>query len=232
MIEMLIGRESGTEKPRLAVFREGKTEYYGTPGSVPKSVSRRHCRVTLDDNLIITIEDVTDDNCMFVNGEDCKRRKNLRMDDRIELGWEHYVLELENIIRGLSTQQTWHIAHLEQVYETYHQSKLENQIKQGKLGALSALPGILSMTSIGVAFIFDGARLPMIAVAAVFAIVFAVIRIRNASEIPLKLKKMDEDYREQYVCPNPMCGRFLGTMTYKDLLKNRACPYCKAKLIE
>lgn len=232
MIELLIGRESGAEKPRLAVTRNGKTDYYGKPGSVPRSVSRRHCRVTVDDDLSVTIEDITENNFMFVNGSDCKRRKNLRMDERIELGPDHYVLELDAIIKGLSAQQTWHIAHLEKIYNDYHQTKMDNQIEQGKKGAIMSLPGIISMISIAVAASVPNVRTPMIIVAAVFAIVFAIIRMRDASIVPLKLKKLDEDFRESYVCPNPTCGRFLGAMTYKDLLKNRVCPYCKAKYIE
>lgn len=230
MIELFIGRESGAEKPRLAVTRDGKTDYYGKPGSVPKSVSRRHCMVTVNDDQSVTIEDITENNYMFVNGADCKRRKNVRMDDRIELGPDRYVLELDAIIKGLSAQQTWHIAHLEKIYNDYHQTKLDIQIKQWKISALTSLPGVLMMTSAILAVFLPAVRFLMIAIAVAFAIAFAVIRSRNTN--PLKLKKLDEDFRESYVCPNPTCGRFLGSMTYKDLLKNRVCPYCKAKYIE
>lgn len=232
MIKLLIGRESGTEKPRLSITRDGQTEYFGKPGSVPKSVSRKHCCIEIGDDQSITIEDVTDSNFMFINGTECKRRKNVQLDDKIELGPDRYVLDLSSIVKSVAAQQTWHIAHLEKIYNDYHQAKLDNQIKQGKLGALSALPGVLSMTSIGVAAFVEGARLPMIVVAAVFAGAFAAIRIKNAKEVPIKLKKMDDDFKETYVCPNPTCSRFLGSMSYKDLLKTRACPYCKAKYIE
>lgn len=232
MIKLLIGRESGTEKPRLAIVRDGKTEFFGKPGSVPKSVSRQHCSIVIEDNHSITIEDITDNNFMYINGDDCKRRKNVKLEDCIELGPDRYVLDLAAIVKDIAAQQTWHIKHLEKIYNDYHQGKLDNQIKQGKLGALSALPGVLSMTSIGLAVFLPAARIVMIAIAAAFAIAFAVIRIRNASQVPLKLKQMDEKFRDSYVCPNPTCSRFLGSMTYKDLLKSRACPYCKAKYVE
>lgn len=232
MTKILIGRESGTERPRLAITWDGQTEYLGKPGSVPKNVSRRHCCVEIGDDQKIAIEDITDNNFMYINGVDCKRRNNIRVEDRIELGPDHYLLDLAAIVKLISARQTWHVAHLEKIYNDYHQAKLDNQIKQGKLGALSALPGVLSMISIGVAAFVDGARLPMIIVAAVFALAFALIRVRNASDIPLKLKKMDEDFKEKYVCPNPACGRFLGTLSYKDLMKIRSCPYCKTRYIE
>ena len=232
MVNFLIGRESSTDKPRLAIIRDGQTEYFGKPGSVPKSVSRKHCSVVISDDQSISIEDITDNNFMYINGTDCKRLNNVQMDDLIELGPDRYVLDLSSIVKGISAQQTWHIAHLEKIYNDYSQAKLDNQIKQGKLGALSALPGILSMTSIGVAAFVDGARIPMIALAVIFAGAFAAIRIKNAKEVPLRLKKMDEDFKESYVCPNPACDRFLGAMSYKDLIKFRSCPYCKAKYIK
>ena len=50
MMELQIGRESGTESPRLAIVYDGKTNYYGQPGSVPKSVSRKHCLVTVGED--------------------------------------------------------------------------------------------------------------------------------------------------------------------------------------
>ena len=43
---------------------------------------------------------------------------------------------------------------------------------------------------------------------------------------------MENRFREQYVCPNSSCGRFLGAIPYKELIKNRACPYCKCKFTE
>ena len=232
MIKLLIGRESGTEKPRLSITWDGQTEYFGKPGSVPKSVSRKHCCVEIGDDQSINIEDVTDNNFMFINGTDCKRRKNVQVDDKIELGPDRYVLDLSSIVKNLAAQQTWHIAHLEKIYNDYHQAKLDSQVKQGKLGALSALPGVLSMASIGLAASLPEARIVMIVIAAVFAGAFAVLRIRNASQVPLKLKQMDEKFKDEYVCPNPTCSRFLGSMSYKDLLKYKACPYCKAKYIE
>ena len=232
MTEVLIGRESGVDKPRLAVVEDGNVTYFGKPGSVPKSVSRKHCKVTIRDDGSLGIEDITDNNFMFVNGDDCKSRKNIHSGDRIELGPDHYLLNLDEIIKTLSSKQTWHIAHLEKIYNDYHQFKLDNQIKQSTLGALAALPGVLSMASIGVATFVARARLVMIVIAAVFALAFILIRIRNARKVPLELNKKESEFREKFVCPNPTCGHFLGSLTYKDIIKNRSCPYCKAKYIE
>ena len=124
------------------------------------------------------------------------------------------------------------IGHLEKVYQDYQQEKLDLQIRQGKLNAISALPGILSMTSIGLAVFLPNARLVMIVIAAVFALVFAFVRYKNASKVPLKTREIEDRFREKYICPNPVCNHFLGAVPYKELLKNRHCPYCKCKFSE
>ena len=49
MKEINIGREAGVpyEQARLAVHSEGKTTFLGSPGSVPRKVSRNHCKITI-----------------------------------------------------------------------------------------------------------------------------------------------------------------------------------------
>ena len=232
MIELLIGRESGVENPRLAVTQNGQTLYFGTPGSVPKDVSRKHCLIQIGDDSKMVVEDLTDNNFIYINGVDCKRKCGVNLSDTIELGPSKYRLDMDTIIKTLSSKQSFSIKHLEAIYDGYQKDKFDMQVKQGKLNALSALPGILSMTSIGLAVFIENARIIMIVIAAVFALVFALIRYRNASKVPLQTRKLEESFREKYVCPNPACGHFLGGTPYKELLRNKACPYCKAKFTE
>lgn len=232
MIELLIGRESGVENPRLAVTQNGQTLFFGTPGSVPKDVSRKHCRIQIGDDSKMIVEDLTDNNFIYINGVDCKRKGGVSLSDTIELGPSKFRLDMDTIIKTLSSKQSFSIKHLETIYDGYQKDKFDMQVKQGKLNALSALPGILSMTSIGLAVFIENARIIMIVIAAVFALVFALIRYRNASKVPLQTRKLEESFRDKYVCPNPACGHFLGGTPYKELLRNKACPYCKAKFTE
>jgi len=229
MMDLIIGRESGVENPRLAIEQNGKTYYWGKPGSVPKSVSRKHCHVLMEDDAKMLIEDITENNFLYVNGVDCKRKGGVSISDAIELGPDKYRLDLEGILKALSSQQTYDISTLKGIYEAYQKDREDLQVSQGRFNALSALPGILSMTSIGLAVFIENARIVMIVVAALFALVFALIRYRNASKIPKRNRKLEEDFREHYICPNPACGHFLGGTPYKELLKNRSCPYCKSK---
>ncbi len=231
-MDLIIGRENGVDNPRLSIEYNGKTFYWGKPGSVPKSVSRKHCRVEIDNDAKVSVEDITTNNFIYVNGQDCKKKGGIALTDTIELGPDKYRVDLDGIVKALSAQQSYSIAPLQEIYDSYQKEKYDIQVSQGKLNALSALPGILSMVSIGIAFFVEKARLIMIIIAAVFAAVFAIIRFRNASKIPMRTKKLDESFREKYVCPNPACGHFLGLTPYKELLKNRSCPYCKSKFTE
>ena len=232
MTELIVGRESGVDYPRLVVEKEGKVSYFGKAGSVPKSVSRRHCRIVIADNSRITLEDITSNNFLFINGVECKRKDNVSIDDTIELGPEKYRLDLEQLTKSLSANQAYNISALKEVYDKYQKEKFDMQVNQGKMNALSSLPGILSMGSVATAFLIPSLRAPMSIAAAVFAILFAFFRFKNASQQPLKTKKTEEDFRENYVCPNPSCRHFLGSTPYKELIKGKACPYCKSKFSE
>ena len=252
MTELIIGRERGVERPRLAIYYEEKTLYFGKPGSVPNNVSRLkedpdtsirgytiigHCRVLIDDQLDITIEDMTDNNFMFINGVECKRRRHVKVDDVVELGPDRYRLALQDIISYVTSQKVYHIGHLKKVYDDYQRITQERQVKQGKLNSLSAIPGIISMSSIALAALpFDGfgpaVRVVMVVIAVIFSIAFAYMRWGMAKSSPEEVKKLEDDFRAQYRCPNPACDHSFGKTPYDELLRSKACPYCKAKFEE
>lgn len=234
MIELIIGRESGVEKPRLAVFLNGQVMYCGAPGSVPKSVSRKHCKVVVGDDTTITIEDITDNNFLYINGVDCKRKKNINIKDSIELGPARYVLDLEAILKSVSSKQVFRIKHLQKIQEDYLKEKMDLQVKQGKMNAASMLPGIVSTLSMLLMIVWQSVlpRLILGAIAVGGMIFFFLFRARTAESNPKKIKDMEDKYRNNYVCPNPSCRRFLGTTPYRELLQNNTCPYCKSRFIE
>lgn len=231
MTELIIGRESGAERPRLAIQHEGRVIYSTKNGVVPKNVSRKHCRILIGEDFNISIEDLTENNFMFVNGVECKRRGHIQIDDKIELGPDHFSVNLEEILKYITAERSYHIGHLEAVYDDYQRIKKERQKQQGKLNAISSIPGVISMASIALMAAFPNLRTPMIVVAVFFAIAFAVIRWGMAVSSPEKAQQLENDFRDKYRCPNPTCNHFLGQTPYKDLLFHKTCPYCKAKFI-
>lgn len=63
-MEVIIGRESGVAEPRLCIKIGNTTKYMGAPGSVPKSVSRSHCVISIDgDNM--RINNISDQNALY-----------------------------------------------------------------------------------------------------------------------------------------------------------------------
>lgn len=204
MIVLTVGRESGVEAPRLSVTCQGKTYHFGTPGSVPKSVSRNHCKVVIGEDGGMQIEDITSNNFMFVNGKECKRRGNISVNDTIELGPDKFRLDLGSITKALATQLAFHIKGLQEVYDKYQSDRMAAQMKQGRLNAISMIPGIISAMSVVLMTVFwnqggTAIRIAMGSLAVIGMGVFAIIRFKNASKIPLENKAMEDKFREQGV---------------------------------
>ena len=232
-IDVIIGRESGTETPRLCVKMGEKTFFFGKPGSVPKTVSRSHCRLLTDGNKM-TISNVSDQNSLYVNGMEYKS-KSISKTDLVELGPERYRLDLPEILEQMEKlpaqdiSGAYYITHLKTIWDNYSNNKMAIQIRERKINALSAIPGVISMISIALSFI-DGLRAIFITVAAVFALTFALVRIKSAGNVPLRQKELDERFQDEYVCPH--CKHFLGNQRYDLVLRNGGCPWCKAKFRE
>jgi len=238
MIELIVGRESGVpkEQARLALHVGDETLFIGAKGSVPATVSRMHCKISIGDDAKMTVENITSSNLLYINGREYTKRSGITTADSIELGPDRYKINLEEIFKKApAIKPSYSIKHLDDIFNEYQQQKMDLQVSQGKLNALSALPGVMSMASIVLVLVFpDGSagRAVMIGVAALFAIAFALVRYRNASKIPLKTRDIEERFRERYICPNPGCHHFMGMTPYKELLKNGCCPYCKSKFKE
>lgn len=238
-MDIIIGRESGASAPRLCIKQGDNSFFWGAPGSVPKTVSRSHCLLQVSGKQM-TITNVSDSNSVFVNGLEYKT-KTISKTDLIELGPDRYRLDLAGVLglfQKYSTPRnpgmepkTYHIEHLKTIWDNYSQGKIDIQIRQGKFNAVSAIPGVLSMVSIALSFVFaDTIRIVFITIAAILAIAFIIVRLNNAGKIPLKQKEMDERFQDEYVCPH--CKHFLGHQNYKLVLKNGGCPWCKSKFVE
>lgn len=236
MTILTIGRESGVAKPRLAVYQNDKPIFFGMPGSVPMGVSRKHCRVSFEDAYNILIEDITDNNFMYINGLDCKRKQGVTIYDTIELGPSKYRLDLDSILKGVSRQQIFDISHLRPILEDYKNEKQAIKKSQTNLNILSRIQGLFSIGAMIVAVClpeeYQKLRVIMYVAAGVLALLTAYMTIVLPGKNDRKSNVIEEKFREKYTCPNPLCGRFLGMTPYKELVKNRTCPYCRARFTE
>lgn len=64
--ELILGRESGAS--RLHIVMNGKDCVYGAAGSVPRTVSRQHCKLTVEDDGSYTLVNLKPENKTYVNG--------------------------------------------------------------------------------------------------------------------------------------------------------------------
>ena len=237
-MELTIGRESSSPQSiggRLHVVSSSKKEYFiGLEGSVPKTVSRQHCKVIIDPDGNMVLVNLKPTNITFINGV-VAVQKSIVKTDMIELGSERFKLELKAILDMISSEipKTYNISHLKAVWEKYDQAKTEIQVQRDKSAAIQSVTGILSMASIACGFIPSipiGVRGFLYAIAIVLAVVFFVYRIKHAGEFVHQLKELDEQFHKDYVCPNPQCQRFLGNIPYDDLVKQtKSCFVCKAE---
>ncbi|MFI3267266.1 MAG: FHA domain-containing protein [Rikenellaceae bacterium] len=259
-MELTIGREPGSS--RLSITIDGnRVAIYGDAYSVPQSVSREHCKITIIDG-IYKIKNVKVNNFTFVNGRAIVQSVFAPDTDVITLGSEQYVLDVNKILIALNLKktanqpqqasqrpqqpaqqpaqqqqpqvETFSISFLEDVWENHHQTKLNIQIKEKKFNALRSVTGLFSMGAIACGFIpglaeYDVLRVALYALGFILLIYFFVISYMSSSKTPVKMAELDKEFRNDYVCPNPKCGRFLGNQPYDVIARMPTCPYCRSK---
>ncbi len=238
-LDVIIGRESGATAPRLCVRLGEKTAFLGTPGSVPRSVSRSHCRLQVDGEKM-TISNISDQNSLFINGLEYKT-KVIAKTDLIELGAEHYRLDVPGVLalfkkapsaNAAEEPKTYNISHLKHIWDDYSDRKITMQQEERTFGTIRSVTGILTPIGLLCSFLPELAnlRLLTIALTVILGLVFLYIQLGRSKEIPVMQKKMEEDFQDVYVCPH--CKHFLGNQSYKLVLRNGGCPKCKSKFTE
>jgi len=234
-MDIIIGRNA--QNGTLNFTMGQKTTSYGAPNSVPRSVSRRHCRIEVLPNGTYTIENLKMENDTFVNGSPIFK-KTVTTSDTIELGGERYKLSWEVIQKIITSAipappKTADIRPLRYVWERYERDTNAIASSMAKKNAIRGGTGAISMIGMAVAFIpgLEKVRIIMIVIAVFIIILMAIISLVDAQNAPKKRKALQQRLRNEYVCPN--CKKFFMNMDY-DLLHRQYdnCPYCKAKFIK
>ena len=89
-MEIIIGRDEETSKLSVAIGQQRGV--VGKQSSVPKSVSRQHCSITINANNTFELKNLKAQNVTYVNGIPIER-KRVTENDVIELGEDHFLLE-------------------------------------------------------------------------------------------------------------------------------------------
>ncbi|MBQ9636547.1 MAG: FHA domain-containing protein [Prevotella sp.] len=242
MIQILIGRDASDN--RLKMTLEKKSQTFGTPGSVPQSVSRQHCILTVDDTThTMRISNCNEQkNVTFVNGmriESCQ----VTTSDTIELGFQHYLLNWEIVMSFVDQNrkkepETADIRGLETVWLNYKKQSDHLMMTEKITNVLKSGIPILTMCGVAAGYLLskEGGYVSntmkyVYPVAILLAVFFFVKSLIDSRNIPKKREKLNKQMIQDYSCPN--CHYYFGGQSY-DVIKINldTCPKCKAKLIK
>ncbi len=227
-MEILIGRDEKTAQLRLTV--DNDATQYGEPDSVPLSVSRQHCSLVIGDDDQWQLNNLNPQNITRVNGI-AINNKAVKPDDRVELGYENYLLPWD-AIKAL-IPPTADIRPLKNLWEEYTKANQQFKIKERRFNALRSGIGILSMAAIAFGFILgrnsnNHLYIILYLLALLLSVAFFIKTLRQSSTVVKEQEKIVKDFQTKCVCPH--CGRYLGNyLFYENLAKNDNCPYCKIK---
>lgn len=248
---ILIGKEPGQGRLMVAVSGTGKSGTIGAVGSVPGCVSRckpmegvGHAAIMVDANGNMTLKNVKTQNITYVNGMEIVS-KRIEPSDTVELGKDRFGIHLQTVLDtakklasaaipggGGTTAKTFNMAHLEMVWNNYHDSLRDLREKQKRVNLIRSGCGIFTMCAMPCIFFFGAIGYVLTAIG-VIGNIYSFIGLKN-DDTPEEQERITETFQEQYVCPNPDCNKFLGNLSYKLLKRQYSmhCPYCKCEYVE
>lgn len=146
--------------------------------------------------------------------------------------------------------QKFNISHLEYVWNDFHDKSLEIKRRQKQQGVYASLPMFFTMGGGAITFVLSfilGEEYKneiqilsgVLVLIGMIMLVYSFMTRKNDTSLE-DLEKISEDFQLRYICPNPECRKFLGTISYK-LLKNQLrshkdqkmyCPRCNCEYVE
>lgn len=256
---ILVGKEPGQGRLLVAISGTGKTAAIGSPGCVPNCVSRckptenvAHAKLVIDQNGNIMLSNMKSQNVTFVNGSEIVS-KRINRSNTVELGKDRFnvsvpvILETAKKIIGSVTPppppEVFNIRHLRNVWEEYEREMDRIAQQQQEIGKKRMLPIMVSSASTVLSGL--GALISLsslwVTLPVTGIVSFLYFKNYNSKDTSYEdRKKANNEFQTHYVCPNPKCGKFHGSISY-DLLKNQYrspkdqkmyCPRCGCEYVE
>ena len=237
----MVGRENTAN--RLQLMADGMAKQYGIAGSVPKSVSKQHCVLTIDrEHNAMSIANHNLKNATYVNGLQVEKME-VTQHDVVELGLEHFRLNWQyvtNFVEEIERRSPGEVdvRHLEAVWLRYKHQQDKLQKSQAMTNVLKGGIPILTIGGIALGLFMskDGQSTSnqtniLYSIAALLMIVLFVKSLFDAQRLPKEREKLNKEMLKHYVCPKPGCHYFFGFQPY-DVIKSNldCCPKCKSKL--
>ena len=246
---ILIGKEPGQGRLRVAIQGLPKTGVIGGAGSVPASVSRckpeegvAHCKITVAADGTMTVTNMKTQNMTYVDGMEVVS-KRITTSSQVALGMDRYPISVAAILQVAEKlvpvpPKEYSIRHLEAVWEWYDHSLEEIDMEPVKKAKLQRLQSLLSQTGMFVALICGS--IPNLPIPMELRFVFLGLALclgiylyisgNKLEDMRKKKKKLEKEMEKKYVCPNPECRHSLPTTKkYSMLVQDKGCPYCKCR---
>lgn len=253
-----IGKDAGCGRLLISMSIGGKkaNALLGEQNSVPKSVSRcvpdegvAHLSISVNDEGVITAKNLKSQNVTYVEGTEIVS-KILLNDAEIELGLDKYPIKLSSILSVAekiveASEPTkipeFNISHLEDVWNNYHNNCIELQKRTRKQNVQGRIPmfftmGAGALSSIAFACGWgDEVKIICVILTVIGLLLMGYTFLKSKNDTSIEdRERFTDEFQENYICPNPKCGKYLGSYSYK-LMKRQysmSCPHCKCKFVE
>ena len=225
-MDIIIGRDHPTQ--RLCLKVEGKQTFAGNPGSVPITVSREHCKLTISDDTI-RITNLKPENYTYVNGQSVNG-KNITRGDKVQLGPDRYTLDwsvLDSVIPKVVD-----VRQLEDVWNDYNTETRRVKNKIQRFQTIQKIVPAITMSAVLLSVISGGKGNLFYFLYAFVIILTLYFFAKSWRDIYINERILDEikeRFTQNYCCP--VCGYFFGYQEFKILMRNMDnCPKCRTKL--
>ena len=240
-IEAIIGKEEGLH--RLLIKIGQKAFVVRNPQSVPNSVSRTHCSLSVDysDDTArqvkkIRIQNMKSENTTYVDGQEIES-KIINESSQVQLGSDRYIVALKQVIDGMRKflppppQEEHPIDHLEKIWNCYHETKLNLQKKQHSLGLWARIPMFFSMGAGVLTAVVPNEYKPYLVVLTALSLIIMIWGFVQQKNFVFseEMDKLENWFQDNYICPKPECHHFIGNVPFKILKTNPGCVFCKCK---
>lgn len=232
----IIGREpsqNGAIGGRLRIVQLPLKKFFflGEEGSVPRTVSREHVQLEVDDEGNCKIINRKPENPTFVNGLGILN-KNVSSADRIELGSDKHQIDLASILKVVDHLliKTYSIGHLQEIWDNYERDTEKLSRRKKIVSTLKSITCILSPLAGVLGAISEQYRVALLVVCAALAFLFVIIDNLYDKHNTQETRHLKNKLQKLYVCPNPDCKIFKGFNNYKSLIAyQKSCPTCHCR---
>ena len=195
------------------------------------TVSRKHCKVTVLGPNRYQIENLSQTTYTRVDGKVIVKT-TATLDSKIELG-PVYKTTLRNLISGkVNPEVVYSIAHLKKIWDSFNQKNIEIDRTQRQINLIRSGGMIFTMGGGFIAGLFELKTIGMLCAGiGVVAMIISFLFMKKTETYEQRQKRIKE-FKHQWVCPNPKCGKSINQPDFDMLVINlHQCPHCKCKYV-